>query len=301
MNLNLLYYNFFKICLELFVFNRKIRRALKGHLCQHFLKEEILKVEKEKIRFSNGNKEYKIWQYWDTGIENAPDIVKACMASVEKYKGDIERILLTENTIKDYVKIPDYIYELKAKKVISPAHFSDILRTYLLYEHGGCWIDATVLLTAPLPDFIRWSELFVFQNDKENDADGLNMANYFISSKGKSIIIAKMKKFLDNYWKNNHRAINYFFYLHAFTLFTASSEENKKEWAEIFNFPYLVVQQMEKELMDKYTTKRFAELKSMSPIHKLSYKPKVFAKNKPLNFTDSIYQHIICFCVTGEV
>ena len=29
-------------------------------------------------------------------------------------------------------------------------HFSDILRICLLYEHGGVWLDSTVLLTAPL-------------------------------------------------------------------------------------------------------------------------------------------------------
>lgn len=283
-----------KLFLELFIFDKKIRRVLKGRFCQSFLKPYIQDAEAEKIKFSDKNKTYRIWQYWDSGIENAPEIVKACVNSVEKYKGSLERVILDDNSIKNYVTIPDYIYKLKEKGVISKAHFADILRTYLLYEYGGCWIDSTVYLTAPLPDYIRWSELFVLQNNKDEDPDNLKMTNYFMSSRGNSIIIAKMKRFLENYWSKNYFVINYFFYAHAFTLLSESSEENKKEWEEMFYISYLPVQQMEKELLDKYSPERFEELKKISPIHKLSYKWKVIAgKKKDLSLKDTLYQHII--------
>ena len=284
----------FKAMLEIFVWDRRLRRVLKGKFCRFVLKRYVDAVELEGAVLSdNADKKYRIWQYWDKGYDNAPDLVKACLASVERYKGDFERVLLDENSIKEYVKIPDYIYALKSKGLITPAHFSDILRTYLLYEYGGCWIDATVYMTAPMPEFIRFSELFVFQNNKDEDLDGLNMTNYFISSKGNSVIIAKMKKFLDKYWMENKKAINYFFYAHAFTLFTESSDENIREWNEMFKFPYPVVQLMEKELLDKYSPKRLRELESMSAVHKLSYKRKVIAGRKELRLADTLYEHII--------
>ena len=283
-----------KIFLELFIWDKKIRRLLKGKFCQWFLKPYIQEVEDGEVELSGSSKTYRIWQYWDCGIENAPDIVKACINSVKKYKGDREHVILDDSNIKKYVNIPDYMYELKEKGIISKAHFADILRTYLLYEYGGCWLDATIYLTAPIPDYIMWSELFVFQNDKDEDPDNLIMTNYFISSKGKSIIIAKMKKFLENYWSKNFFVINYFFYAHAFSLFAESSCENKKEWEEMFYIPYPPVQQMEKELLDRYSPKRFEELKKNSPIHKLSYKWNVIArKKKDLSFQDTLYQHII--------
>lgn len=284
-----------KIFLELFIVDRKKRRILKGKFCQWYLKPYIEEVEKQGIKpKQDRDGTYRIWQYWNSGIENAPDIVKACLASVEKYKGDIERIILNDENIKNYVKIPDYIYKLREQGVISNAHFADILRTYLLYEYGGCWIDATVYLTAPLDERIRQSELFVFQNKQEDDPDNLKMTNYFMSSKGGSVIIAKMKKFLENYWSRNYFVINYFFYAHAFTLFTDSSEENRREWAEMFDISYLKVQQMEKELLDQYSPERFEELKSISGIHKLSYKRKVIAgKRKNFSIENTLYQHII--------
>ena len=270
-----------------------MKRVLKGQFCQFLLKSYIQEVESEKITLSGKNKTFRIWQYWDTGINNAPDLVKACVASVDRYCKDYERVLLDDKSIKDYIEIPERVYRLKEKGLISTAHFADIVRTYLLYKYGGCWIDATVYMTAPLPSFIKSSKLFVFQNNKDDDLDNLNMTNYFISSNGNSIIIAKMKRFLEKYWEKNTKAINYFFYAHAFTLFTNSSAENIEEWNGMFKFPFLIVQQMEKELLNKFSYTRLKELERMSPIHKLSYKRRVVAGKKEYELADTLYQHII--------
>lgn len=282
-----------KISLELLVFDRKLRRRLKGNFCKWYLKPYIQTIESEDIKLSKTPKEYRIWQYWNGDIQNAPDIVKCCIKSVEKYKGELEHVILNDENIKNYITIPDYIYELKNQGIIKAAHFADIVRTYLLYEYGGLWIDATVLLTAPLPEYIRDSELFVFQNDENEDPDGLNMANYFISSKGNSVIIAKMKRFLEEYWKNNYFVINYFFYLHAFTMFTHSSKDNIKEWSEIFYSPYIPVQLMQNELKDKFSPRRYKELKQISPIHKLTYKWKVMSKKKKFDPQGTLYEYLI--------
>lgn len=286
--------NLVKIFLELFVFDKRIRRVLKGNFCKFYLKDYIKFVEEKEIKCPpNTNQDYRIWQYWDTGVDSAPEIVKTCMASVEKYKGNLERVVLTEDSIKDYIQIPDYIYDLKKKGVIKSAHFADIVRTYLLYTYGGCWIDATVLLTEPLPDYIRESELFVFKDDKDENPDGLNMVNYFISSKGNSIIIAKMKAFLDEYWKKNDFVINYFFYLHAFTMFTESSAENIEEWEKIFNVSFIPVERMQYELLNPFNKKRFDELKKSSSIHKLTYKWKVMGKHRKIDTDGTLYEKLI--------
>ena len=284
-----------KLCLELFIFDRHLRRRLKGKFCQCLLKKYIRQVEKEFIQNPKPHTigPYRIWQYWNSGEENAPDLVRACLASVDKFRGNVERVILNDNNIKDYVTIPDFIYELREKGIISNTHFSDILRTYLLDEHGGCWIDATVLLTAPLPDFIRESELFVLQNDREEDADNLGMTSYFISSKGHSVIIAKIKRLLELYWNDNNFLINYFLFLHAFSELMLSSEENIQEVNEMHKFSYLDVQRMEKQLLEPYTKERWNELTAISPIHKLSYKWKVIAKRKKVNLANTIYEFLI--------
>ncbi len=283
-----------KLLLELFVLNRGKRRRLKGNFCKWYLKKYINKVEKKYVAApKKSDTVYRIWQYWDDGIENAPDIVKTCIASVDKYKGDLEQIVLTKNNIKDYVNIPEYLYKMRDKGIIKPAHFADIIRTYLLTEYGGYWIDATVLLTEPLPEYIRKSELFVLQNDEIKDFDGLNMANYFISSNGNSVILRKMREFLDLYWRINDFKFNYFFYLHAFTMFTSSSDENKKEWASMEKKSYLDAQIMQDKLLEPFSQDEFEKLKKLSPIHKLTYKKKVMTKKKNIDFTGTLYEYLV--------
>ena len=286
--------NIVKIFLELFVFNKNKRRRMKGNFCKWYIKKYINKVEQNYIKpFSSVNQKYRIWQYWEDGIENAPDIVKACMASVEKYKGDLERVILTKENIKDYINIPEYLYKMKDKGIIKPAHFADIIRTYLLTEYGGCWIDATVLLTQPLPDYIQKSELFVLRNDDDKDLDGLCMANYFISSNGNSVILRKMRDFLNLYWRLNDFKLNYFFYLHAFTMFTKSSDENKSEWENMPVLSFLDAQIMQDKLAEPFNPEEFEKLKKLSPIHKLTYKKKVMTKKKNVDFTGTLYEYLI--------
>ena len=45
------------------------------------------------------------------------------------------------------------------------AHFTDIIRLALLYNYGGVWIDATILLTDYLPQEYFEMDYFMFQRD----------------------------------------------------------------------------------------------------------------------------------------
>ena len=192
-----------KIFLEVFVFDKQIRRILKGKLAKSYLKKYVKKACNIQIASENKEQEKEtiIWQFWEQGYKNAPDLVLACCDSVEKFKNGNKHILLDYNSIKDYVEIPDLIYELKEKGTIKSAHFSDILRTYLLAQHGGVWVDSTVLFTDNLAKFITNADLFVFQNDLRIDLDGLNMASYFIASKPNNEILERAKYLLNNYWQ----------------------------------------------------------------------------------------------------
>ena len=51
----------------------------------------------------------KIWICWFQGIENAPELVKACYNSVLKNYKDKEIIVLTEENYKKYVDMPEHI------------------------------------------------------------------------------------------------------------------------------------------------------------------------------------------------
>ncbi len=287
-----------KIFLEVFIFDRQIRRILKGKLAKSYLKKYVKKAYKAKLPvFTNAageaQNETTIWQYWEQGVENMPDIAKACVNSVEKHKNGCKHIILDKESVKEYVKIPDIIWKLNKKGVIKSAHLSDVVRTYLLCEYGGVWIDATVLLTDDLPEFITSAELFVFQNDLRIDLDGLNMASYFIAAKPHNEILERTRLILENYWAENRFLNNYFMFLHAFTMVTQFDSNSKEKYGKIPFFSFIPVQMFQKELLKPYNKERMEQIKRISFIHKLSYKTHVLSKNAPMVIKDTFYEKLV--------
>lgn len=88
-----------------------------------------------------------IWQYWHSGQHTAPDICQTCFNSVNHFAAGRTIIVLDDKCLQQHIRLPSHI--LARREQMSITHFSDILRSYLLAEHGGTWIDATVLLTGP--------------------------------------------------------------------------------------------------------------------------------------------------------
>lgn len=105
-----------------------------------------------------------IWIYWKQGFENAPDVVKACYKSVLKYRGDWQLITLTEKNKDEYIQLPEFLERLHEAGEIGEANYSDIVRTMLLIQYGGIWLDATCLMTSEIPKEIEDADFFMFQN-----------------------------------------------------------------------------------------------------------------------------------------
>lgn len=113
-----------------------------------------------------------IWQYWAQGIdENTPKIVKACIKSVDKYKGSYKHIIITNENMLEYIDLPNEIIELYKHRAIPPTFFSDFLRVSLLSLYGGVWIDATVLLTQKIPQNVLESDFFMFERNYNLDEE----------------------------------------------------------------------------------------------------------------------------------
>ena len=292
-----------KIFLEVFIFNKKIRRILKGNWAKFYLRKYVrgkyyLSAPSPHTPLPLGegnNSDYlPLWQYWESPDGTIPPLVQACLNSVEKYKGDkCKRIMLTPENVKDYVDIPQIFWDLKEKGKIKTAFFSDILRTCLLIQHGGIWIDSTVLLTEELPSYITDADLFVFQNDLKIDLDGLNMASYFISAKKDNKILKETLAALTQYWKENNFLVNYFTFLHTFTMVTQASKENRELFSKVPFFCFLPVQQFQGELLNQFSEERWNEIKKISGIHKLTHKQSVLTKKKEINTEGTFYEHVI--------
>ena len=147
-------------------------QARVANLCDTYIKNyfdsgEKLFVVKPKMDLS-GKK--IIWQYWAQGFDGKlPEVVRYCLESVDRYKGDYEVIRLSDETISQYVDIPEYIWA-KRGNGFSVTAFSNVLRLALLDTYGGLWLDSTVLLTGEIPDYLAGNDYFMFQRD-ENEVN----------------------------------------------------------------------------------------------------------------------------------
>ena len=111
------------------------------------------------------NSEKVVWQYWAQGYEEVPELVSLCLKSVDKFCQNCKVIRLSDSNIRDYLDLPDYLYEVSEKFGLT--FFADLLRSLLVKVYGGVWLDATVLLTAPLPETYFRQGVFMFQRDSE--------------------------------------------------------------------------------------------------------------------------------------
>ena len=253
-------------------------------LNEYFTKGIKAEQIKPKKSFEN---EKIIWQFWGQGwdFEKLPDVVKISYKSVEKYKKDYEIIHLDMNNINDYLEIPAYILKKVENKKMGFAHFTDIIRLALLYNYGGVWIDATILLTDYLPQEYFEMDYFMFQRDDnlENKKDWENYDDFYFSWNNEmkvrvlnSIIFAKknneiIKTLLDMlliFWEHNDLVPNYFFFQ---VLYTELIENYyKKKQCKIVSDT--LTHELIRVWFDKFSQEKLDEITKRNNVHKLTYK-----------------------------
>lgn len=210
-----------------------------------------------------------IWTCWWQGEEKAPLLVKRCISSMRKYAGDNEVVVIDENNLQDYVSLPTYICEKHDKGIIKHTQFADIIRLALLQKYGGTWIDATILLTDVLPDYIRNADIFCFSTDRSGV---IKVESPFISSCAHHPVISDVLSLHYEYWAHENKLISYSIIHLFFTIAFEASEANRKS---LENMPFVYWYKMDYliQLLSKpYSAESYKLVTQLSSIHKLTYK-----------------------------
>ena len=282
----------FKILIEIFIFNKSRRKILKARWAKKHLKKyvdaAIKTVDPLKVAAEKRHDCKIIWQYWHQGAENAPQLVKECLASVKRFNPEYEVKLLTFETAGEYVELPQKYYDLVRQKKIKIAFFSDMLRLNLLRKYGGVWVDATILLTSPLPQNILDAEFMVMQKDVRSDLSENIMSCFFIRSVSNSLFLELIKTTLENYWQDNDFVINYFMFEHIATIIASYSEELASQWREMPFYNAEDAGLLQKMLCREFDETEFRKLNDITGIHKLTHK-----KSYDNASETSYYRHIV--------
>lgn len=162
----IIYYTFnfnLLIAIKLFVIqyfyliiSKKRRFEYKHSVIKNYLQKNYKNIinefkDKQNNTENHFSDNYAVWSIWWQGEEQMPNLVKVCFETLKKNSNGHKVNLITKNNYHHFVDLPDYILKKVENGYISITHLSDVLRICLLHEHGGLWLDSTVLLTAPLP------------------------------------------------------------------------------------------------------------------------------------------------------
>lgn len=252
-----------------------------------YISDDIYKI-KDLPKYNNSVIEGKtIWMLWWQGKENMPSLVRKCYESVLRNRPkDFSVILLSEASLNEYIKLPDYIIQKYRDGKISIAHLSDLIRIELLCTYGGAWIDATIFCCDKIPRYMLETELFFFHGSRM-DIPVIKLSNWWLAGQKHDRVIQATRQVLHNYWAEEDAAIDYF----IFHIIVSKIIDEDKECDKLFrDMPYFnnsnahVLVNM---LYEEFTLERWEMIKTASTVQKLTYK-SYLEKEGQYTFYDAI-------------
>ena len=154
-----------------------------------------------------------IWICWWQGLENAPEIVKRCVASIQKHAGHHKIIMITDENYKEFISFPMWIEEKYKRGIITKTHLSDLLRLSLLARYGGVWLDSTFFCTGDLEPCFKTPIWSIKRPDYRHVSVSCGeFANYsFGCTSEYRKVFAILREYLLDYWKQYDYMIDYLF------------------------------------------------------------------------------------------
>lgn len=230
------------------------------------------------IKFENDDN-YPIWVFWWQGDKNMPKMVEICYKSILENANNHPVHLITKDNINQYTNNSLWNNEilnwLKTGKIIY-AHFSDILRCFLLYSYGGCWIDATVLLTKPINDFISSQNLYFYSGRRSHVKNNIFVPKglwtcFFIYSKSSNPLLKFIYEVLCKEIEQNTKMRDYFLQDYCFVIAYEQIPYVKKIVDDIPPIPNQISILINK-LNQPFNHDFFSKLISSNPFLKTTYK-----------------------------
>ncbi|VYT31220.1 Capsular polysaccharide synthesis protein [uncultured Blautia sp.] len=277
--------------------NNRYMAVLREYFKQD-LSELVCKYKEKKNSFSDYRRDEKIplWTCWLTGYESMPEVVKICFHRMTKSvpKDKVKVILVTLDNYSQYIEIPHYILEKYTKGVISPAHFSDVIRFCLLSKYGGIWLDSTVYVSEMIP--INYIEADYYTQKVSdislylNEPSRAQWCGFIWAGKKNNLLFSFVRDGLFYYWKKYNTVIDYIFF--DYIIITAyngipwiknmidSLQPNNENIWDLWNV-----------INEKYDEEVYQKICKNNIFHKLSYKGDL--QIQTVDGFQSMYGHLL--------
>lgn len=213
-----------------------------------------------------------IWYCWLQGEESLPPVPKLCLKSIRRFANGHPVVVLTSQNYGEFVKLPERIVELYHSGIISPAHFSDILRMALLSQRGGFWMDATMFVVRPLPESIFDSLLFTIKTPPSGFfVSECRWTGFCMFGWQYNPLAQEVSRLFEEYWQKTNCLIDYFMIDYAIDLVYKQNKIVKKMVDDI---PYnnQNVHQLSPLLCRTFQKNNFEELTKNTYLFKLNWR-----------------------------
>lgn len=243
-------------------------------LTDYFARRYLPAIENLPKRDITVEKPETIWQFWDSprGRET-PAIVKSSIASVDRFKGSFDHIVLNNKTLEQHADLPGFVLDKFKKGKIDYTHFSDLLRLNLLKNHGGVWLDATAYMTNFVPKHIIDEDFFVFLTGERTHYPYSFIQSCFIRSKKGSFLCEAWHQMCIEFWKKETKKIEYF-QIHL--MFKALVERHEYAKSLFDHMPHIsedgIQQLVGDNLLRKFDLHEWEKIKKSSFFQKTTYK-----------------------------
>lgn len=233
-----------------------------------------------------------IWILWWQGEEQMPDIIKICYKNIQQYKNEHPINLLTKDNFSQYTKSSLWTQNINKalnEKKITVTHFSDILRSYLLFTYGGIWMDATLLITRPIDSIIGNCTFYTGRGTGPLRLGSLvqqKWTSFFSATIKENPFYKYLYEILTAHLEKEGKFIDYFmldyFFILAYDLFpfTKKMIDNVvpiSDHKELF--------EMLHNLNSQYEKTKYIHLIQQIPFHKVTYKISLKEKTEQEQLT----------------
>lgn len=220
----------------------------------------------------------KIWMCWWQGIDNAPEIVKACIESVRRNAAGREVIVITDENLKDYVDIPKWILDKVDAGIASRTNLSDLLRLSLLARYGGIWLDATFFCCHPLASDVYSAPLFSIK--RPDYLHGSIASGYFAGyslgcDEAHRFVFSATRDLFLEHWRQSNYLIDYLLVDYLIVMAQRHCSDIAAAFAAIKpNNP--ACDELFKVLAEPFDARKWAEMSKSTDLFKLTWKQDFF-------------------------
>lgn len=144
------------------------------------------------------------------------------------------------------------------------------MRTRILEEHGGIWLDATAWVDEDLDahlarTYLRGDTLFPRWTST-------SIANWFIASQPRTPLISLQRLGLEAWWEAHDDLPDYFLYHRIFEIMQWLVPEARGQWNAAPSLSASATHLLQLQMMQPYRERTVRQMLRVMPLQKLSYK-----------------------------